>query len=60
MAEEQRVQVNVRIEPELATRLDQRIDELAQERGGGARPSRSEVVRMALIAFLNRPAGRKR
>lgn len=60
MADEQRVQINVRIEPELAARLDQRIEELEEERGGGAKPSRSEVIRMALIAFLDRPSRRKK
>jgi len=60
MAEEERVQINVRIEAELATKLDQRIDELEKERGGGARPSRSEVVRMALIAYLDAALRRKK
>jgi metal-responsive CopG/Arc/MetJ family transcriptional regulator len=54
MDEADRVQINVRIGAELAAKLDKRIDELERERGGGAKPSRSEVVRMALIAYLER------
>lgn len=58
--EESRVQVNVRMNQELADRIDRRIVELEKERGGGARITRSEVIRTAVIAYLERSAGKKR
>jgi len=45
-----REQINVRIDPELATKLDQKRMELQKDMG--KIPSRSEVIRMALERFL--------
>jgi len=45
-----RVQINVRIQPDLADRLDTKRVELKEEIG--KIPSRSEVVRMALEEYL--------
>ncbi|HHJ15024.1 MAG TPA: ribbon-helix-helix protein, CopG family [Gammaproteobacteria bacterium] len=47
----ERIQINVRIPPELADRLDTKRIELKEKIG--KIPSRSEVVRMALDAYLD-------
>lgn len=52
-----RKQVNVRLEPEQERRIDEKRAQLQKELG--RIPTRSEVVRMALDAFL-KPISRKR
>jgi Arc/MetJ-type ribon-helix-helix transcriptional regulator len=47
-----RVQVNVRITEELARLLDQKRIDL--QKSLGAIPSRSEVIRMAIEAYLTK------
>jgi len=47
-----RVQINVRIDSDLASRLDQKRIELQKEIG--KIPSRSEVIRIAIENFLNK------
>lgn len=48
--ENERVQVNVRLTPELAEQIDKRRIELKKELG--RIPSRSEVVRIAVEEYL--------
>ena len=49
-----RVQINVRVESELVERIDEKRVELRVSLGGI--PSRSDVIRMALEAYLPPPA----
>ena len=46
----ERAQINVRLEPDLASRIDAKRMELQKEMG--RIPSRSEVVRLALEKYL--------
>lgn len=46
-----RVQINVRIEPDLAERLDTKRIELKEK--FGKIPTRSEIVRLALDEYLS-------
>jgi len=49
-----RVQINVRIDSDLASKLDQKRIELQKEIG--KIPSRSEVIRMAIESFMKKQA----
>jgi len=53
-----RMQINVRLDAELATRIDEKRTQLQKELG--RIPTRSEVVRMALERFLGKEPRRSR
>lgn len=47
------VQMNVRVDRELAEQIDERRAELRATMG--SIPTRSDVIRMALVAYLSKP-----
>ena len=55
-----RIQFNVRLTPDLDKQLEAHIDDLEQQRGGGARPAKAEVLRIALIAYLEQVAKKRK